>query len=349
MSLTYNVGKVWMDPNTRIAKLLINGDYTVNEFASAFGIYCHVVENNVTTIESHLVSRRIQEIKLFLYGAYSLKDVPQTFCRVNFVSGKGGYAPVDVAFYQVGEPYQDLFEAEPEDGTYFIGWYDQYGNKVTAYDIATESTTLYAEYADYYEDPEAWCPGEAFVPDGPELGEYENSGSGEDFVYEYNVSDVFSDMSSTAWYFEYVNDLYNQAVINGYEDATFRPERTVTTGEALKMILLASGYWNADPVTTHWASGFHHLALDMGIIDSGDITDLDVPISREMMAKIAANALELDRLYDGPVFGDTDNKYACALYDWGITEGYEDGTFRPGRSLTRAELSAIVWRIHNLV
>ena len=89
------------------------------------------------------------------------------------------------------------------------------------------------------------------------------------------------------------------------------------------------------------------MALDYYIIDQGEITDLDVPITREVMAKVTANALGIERIYDGAVFSDTDNKYACALYDWGITEGYEDGTFRLERSLTRAELSAIVWRINN--
>ena len=31
-----------------------------------------------------------------------------------------------------------------------------------------------------------------------------------------------------------------------------------------------------------------------------------------------------------------------------IIEGYEDGTFRPDRSLSRAELSTIVWRIQSV-
>ena len=114
------------------------------------------------------------------------------------------------------------------------------------------------------------------------------------------------------------------------------------------MILLAAGYAEQDLVTSHWASGYHYLALEEEIIDRGDITDLDVPISRAMMAKIAANALRLGRLYDTDVFTDTADLYATILFDHGIIEGYEDGSFRPERSLTRAELSAIVWRIHNL-
>ena len=124
--------------------------------------------------------------------------------------------------------------------------------------------------------------------------------------------------------------------------------KSSTPTVSVAMILLAAGYWDPNPVTAHWASGYHYLALDEEIIESGDIVDLDVPVTREIMAKIAANALDIERLYDGPAYQDTDNKYACALADWGITEGYEDGTFRPNRSLTRAELSAIVHRINDL-
>ena len=66
-----------------------------------------------------------------------------------------------------------------------------------------------------------------------------------------------------------------------------------------------------------------------------------------MMAKITARAMGIERLYDTEPFADTSNIYAAVLSDHGIVEGYEDGTFRPDRSLTRAELSAIVWRINN--
>jgi len=366
MSLTYNLGKSWISASSRLGKLLVDDYYTVNELASAFGIYCHTGTGKSAVVQDHLVSRRIQEAKLFLYGAYNLGDVDAKFCRLTY---EGNVPPnyTDVALYQQGEPYQILFEPDPEegDGQYFIGWYKANGEKLTAYDTVTEGRlTVYPKWSWYEEDAELEMPTEYYsAPHAPELTEkqyvdgicgdetiVDGSGSDDsiDNTYMYEASDVFHDLSSDAWYYSYVNSLYNEGVINGYEDSTFRPERTVTTGEALKMILLAAGYWDPEPVTAHWASGYFDLALDEEIIDSGDIVDLDVPVTREIMAKIAANALDIERLYDGPAYQDTDNKYACALADWGITEGYEDGTFRPNRSLTRAELSAIVWRINNL-
>lgn len=368
ISLTYNIGRLWIGSETRLGKLLVEGSYTVNELASAFGIYCHTGTGKKAQVLDHLVSRRIQEAKLFLYGAYNLSDVEEKFCRLTY---EGNVPPdySDVALYLQDAPYQILFDPDPEeaDGLYFAGWYTDYGMLLTPYDTVDDNLTVHAEWTN---DPmQAYTEFEVYQPpysapgwlavtekeykDGTIIG---SSQSGPDSPEEpkqpetwlgVEASQAFSDIKSDAWYYTYVNDLYNTGVVNGYENATFRPNNTVTTGEALKMILLAVGFAEPEKVTDHWASGYHYLALDWAIIERGDITDLDVPITRAMMAKLAANSMGLERLYDGDAFSDTGNLYAAILADHGITNGYEDGTFRPDRSLTRAELSTIVWRIHH--
>lgn len=374
MSFTFNLGSNWMNANSRLGEVLTKGNYTVNEFASAMGVYCHVTTKNGPEILELLVDRRIREIKLFLYGAYELDDVDEKFCTLRFELDEGE-SETDIAFYLVGEPYQILFEAQPEEDSdlYFIGWYDENGDRITAETIAESSSKAYALWSDEEEDPELYYEGEFYVSDlstrpvkrsfGDDA-QTGTDGSGdttvpvdpnlppvdvpqEDFPLLNEASSVFSDLHQDQWYYDYVNELYNNGVINGYEDATFRPERTVTTGEALKMILLAAGYPEPEPVESHWARGYLDFALEYGILDSGDITDLDVPISRVMMAKVAARALGLERIFDVEPFADTSNVYAAVLSDHAIVEGYEDGTFRPDRSLTRAELSTIVWRIYN--
>ena len=70
-------------------------------------------------------------------------------------------------------------------------------------------------------------------------------------------------------------------------------------------------------------------------------------MSRQLMAKVVVNALGLTPQSETSPFTDTDDWYVHALYDSGITDGYTDRTFRPDRALSRAELSAIVWRILN--
>lgn len=308
ISFTFNVGTSWLNPEYRLASLLINGNYTVNEFASAMGIWCHVGKE----IDHTLILRRIYEIKLFLYGAYELDDTYNKFCYMIF-DGNGGSPQVDIAFYLEDEAYGPLFTAELE-GQYFNGWYTGDGERITENTIVSDDLTVYAKWGDTEE--------------------------------RADVADVFSDIEQTDWYYTYINDLYHAGVIDGYTDGTFRPNKTVTTGEALKMIMLAAGYKEPTPVASHWARSYLNLSLEDGIIDRGEITDLDIPISRLLMAKVAANSLGISRLFNFEPFTDTSDPYVLALYDYDIVTGYTDGTFGPQKSLKRAELAAIVWRIY---
>lgn len=157
----------------------------------------------------------------------------------------------------------------------------------------------------------------------------------------------FSDVAETDWYYSVVTRLAESGTIDGYPDGTFRPQNTVTTGQALKMILLASGYAEPARTGTHWARGYLDLAIEEGFVTRfKEITDLDVPISRALVAQIAARAIGLQRpdTLESP-FTDTDNDDVVALSAVGIVGGYKDGTFKPEKSLTRAELSAITSRI----
>lgn len=348
VSFTYNLGYGWMTADSRLGEVLISNSYTINEFASAMGVYCHVTVNNEAKVLDLLVDRRIREIKLFLFGAYNLDDTDVKFCTLRYDAGDGdGFT--DIGFYQVGQPYQILFEAEATELTmpYFIGWYDENGMKITAATPVEKSITVTAMYADIPAEPELEQTGNVYQPgNAPSLGETEYE-SETDLWTPVDITAVFSDMKADDWHYDYVCELYSKAVIDGYPDRTFRPNGTVTTGEALKMILLAAGYETPEPVASHWARNFLNLALDEAILDRGDITDLDVPITRAMMAKVVVRSLNLVSMTGEQYFTDTDNANVQLLFEYGISDGYGDGTFRPGRSLTRAELSAIVCRMYD--
>ena len=66
-----------------------------------------------------------------------------------------------------------------------------------------------------------------------------------------DLSTVFTDVSTDDWFYSYVYDLYMDGVVNGYSNHTFRPSQYVTTGEALKMILLAAGFEEPERVASH--------------------------------------------------------------------------------------------------
>ena len=166
------------------------------------------------------------------------------------------------------------------------------------------------------------------------------------FWEEEQLETVFPDVAPGSWYYDDVMYLYRNGIIGGFPDGTFRPEDKVTTGQALKMIILAAGYAEPEQAASHWARGYLNFALEAGMLERGEITDLDINMSRILTAKVTARALGAARQDLTQKFTDTNDDFAHALSEIGIIGGYPDGTFRPEGFLTRAELSTIVSRIY---
>ena len=159
----------------------------------------------------------------------------------------------------------------------------------------------------------------------------------------------FTDLPENHWAYSNVKDLYDAGVVNGTTDTTFSPQGTVTLGQALKLILLAAGYGEQAPTRDHWASGYYSLAWHEGMLGSASEMGPDQVVSRVQIAEIAAAALGCQRLSHGrSPFVDTVNISVLALYDNGIFSGIREGdvlVFKPKASITRAELSAVIWRM----
>jgi len=47
----------------------------------------------------------------------------------------------------------------------------------------------------------------------------------------------FTDLDKTAWYYDYLQRAYNDALVGGYPDGTFKPGQTVNTAEAIKILM----------------------------------------------------------------------------------------------------------------
>lgn len=162
----------------------------------------------------------------------------------------------------------------------------------------------------------------------------------------------FTDVKASDWYYDSVKSLYESGVINGTTATTFSPKGTVTLGQALKMILLAAGYEEQAPTTTHWASGYYRLAAKNNFLPSGMTLTLDQTINRLQIAQIIVRVLDLKRTGSGNPFSDTTDSAALILYDHGIFTGAPEGNklmFHPQSSITRAEISAVILRTYQLV
>lgn len=162
----------------------------------------------------------------------------------------------------------------------------------------------------------------------------------------------FTDVKTTAWYYDSVKTLYEAGVIEGTDATTFSPKGTVTLGQALKMILLAAGYEEQAPTTTHWASGYYRLAAQNGFLPSGMSLTLDQPINRLQIAQIIVQVLGVQRTGTEKPFADTTDAAALILYDHGIFTGTKEGgklLFQPKSSITRAEICAVIQRTYEWV
>ncbi len=132
----------------------------------------------------------------------------------------------------------------------------------------------------------------------------------------------FKDVTSSTWCYKYVVEMNDAGVIDGYQDGSFRPDKTVTYGQALKLIMLAAGYQPQKATGAHWASGYLSQAKRDNLI-SGSV-NLDAPIPRLAVAQIAAKAMKLSTsdLSSVKPFTDTSDIYVQALSAAGIVQGY---------------------------
>lgn len=162
----------------------------------------------------------------------------------------------------------------------------------------------------------------------------------------------FSDVTSSTWCYKYVTELSDASVISGYNNGSFKPNSTVTYGAALKLIMLAAGYPEQAPTTKGSVfSGYLTKARAEGIITSSNV-NLSKPITRLQVAQLAAGAMKLSTsgVSSTSPFTDTSDASVLALNAAGIVEGYftnGTSTFKPNNTLTRGQVSAIVWRMRN--
>lgn len=163
----------------------------------------------------------------------------------------------------------------------------------------------------------------------------------------------YKDVSSSVWCYKYVTELSDARVIDGYPDGYFRPDKTVTYGQALKLIMLAANYKAQAPTGKHPFSGYLARAKSDGLLTGLKESDLDRPISRLAVAQITAKAmkLSLSNLSSVKPFTDTGDVYVQALSAAGIVEGYFSNgtsTYKPANTMTRGQISAVVWRMNRV-
>ena len=85
---------------------------------------------------------------------------------------------------------------------------------------------------------------------------------------------TFSDLKSTHWAYNDIMNLANDGIINGYKDGTYKPEKNVTRGEFLKLIMTSlydgNGYFEVNNFNFgHWAMPYAIEAVNYNYLMDG--------------------------------------------------------------------------------
>lgn len=112
----------------------------------------------------------------------------------------------------------------------------------------------------------------------------------------------FKDMEGH-WSVKYVEYASGSGIINGYEDGTFQPEKSVTYAEAVKMIVCALGYGPVVEVTNPWYQGYINIANSIGLT-KGAIGLAENPAVRGLVAQLIDNMGDCKNLVQGAIGAD---------------------------------------------
>lgn len=175
----------------------------------------------------------------------------------------------------------------------------------------------------------------------------------------------FTDVAGSSWYYPYVRDAYEAGLMAGTSKTRFSPKSAVTRAQFAAVLYRIAGASDAaagpvpftDVPKDFWANPFIRWAYKNGFTAGTSETTYspNAPITRQQLA------LMLYRLAGSP--GDAGSLCACSDSEevgrnyrqavaWvirtGIMTGYEDGTFRPADSVTRAQMAAIALAYRDL-
>lgn len=150
--------------------------------------------------------------------------------------------------------------------------------------------------------------------------------------------DTFSDVDSTHWASDIIQTAYDNGIINGFEDGTFRPDDDVTYEQAIKMIMCAINYEAYAETHGGYPNGYIQLADERGVMDSAS-GKVGEPVTRRTVAKLVYNSLTVGY----PILSGMSNaNNVTYTIDEGVTVlsekrdiYYQDGiiTAAPGKSI----------------
>ena len=177
-----------------------------------------------------------------------------------------------------------------------------------------------------------------------------------------DIGNVFHDLDSVAWAKESIQKLYYNQVIAEDPSKRFRPEDSITREEFVKMLVVSldildeNAQCSFDDVSeADWFYPYIASAVSKGVVKGVSDTSFGVGqnVTRQDIAALvyrAAENLNVTLAQNNPEKDFSDkadiSDYAVeairAMTKAGIVNGYEDNTFQPHHTATRAEAAVLI-------
>lgn len=225
------------------------------------------------------------------------------------------------------------------NGWYKIKYYSRFGYVSSNYITINTPPTV--------ENPD----GENTTPEVPETPESkpEDKPSSD----EVKLTDI-----DNHWAKESIIEFVKKGMLNGYEDNTFKPDNSITRAEFVKIVNKVFGFSEAGEVKfsdvneNDWYYNELQIAVKEGYINGYEDNTFrpNNQITRQEAASVISNILKISgdgnlNFADKDQIGDWAKSAVDALNDNNIMGGYEDNTFRPNNSMTRAEAVVTLSRL----
>lgn len=172
----------------------------------------------------------------------------------------------------------------------------------------------------------------------------------------------FSDVPKDNYYYEMIEEMAKNNILNGYEDGTFKPNENITRAEASKIVVK---YFNIqknffapiiikDVQDSHWAKNYIDQVVEYIPLYEDEEFKPEKAITREefinaiILAGDLQNTVTDSELFFSDIY-DLDEisiKNILIAKELEIVNGYGDGTFGPHDNLTRAQACAILSRVN---
>ncbi len=172
---------------------------------------------------------------------------------------------------------------------------------------------------------------------------------------------TFSDVPPSHSFYKHVTWLAEQGLVNGYGDGTFRPGTSLTRGQFAVIVFKSDAPDDYVPPATPQFSDvptshpfYKHISwlAEEGVVSgfSDGTFRPGASLTRGQLAVILTRAIApgytpppTPRFSDVPT-SHSFYKHVWFMVEFGVVDGFPDGTFRPNSPLTRGQFAVILYR-----